>query len=122
MLSAILLMRIRKQEPRLVASGERSSMKAEILTGLRYTLRHPLLRPLVIQIGIGNFFLASVSSILLVYAVRNLHLSPETIGLTFSIGNLGLRAGATIARRMAHGFGIGPTLIIGATGTGLAYL
>jgi MFS family permease len=120
--SAALLMRIRKSEPASLPTDQRASMRAEITTGLWYTARHPLLRPLVVQIGIGNFFLASVSSILLVYAVRDLHLAPATIGLTFSLGNLGLVVGAAIARRMARALGVGPTLIVGAAATGLAYL
>jgi MFS family permease len=120
--SAILILRIDKSEPAPIAAEERESMREEIGTGLRYTMRHPLLRPLVVQIGIGNFFLSSVTSILLVYAVRDLHLAPTTIGLTFSLGNVGLLVGAAIARRMASALGVGPTLIIGAAATGLAYL
>jgi len=120
--SAVLLMRVGRSEPAPLPAEGRKPMRAEIATGLRYTARHPLLRPLVVQIGIGNFFLAAVSSILLVYAVRGLHLSPATIGLTFSLGNVGLVAGAAIARRMARMLGVGPTLIAGAAATGLAYL
>jgi MFS family permease len=120
--SAILILRIGKPEPAPLAAGERESMRAEIMTGLRYTVRHPLLRPLVVQIGIGNFFLSAVTSILLVYAVRDLHLAPTTIGLTFSLGNIGLLIGAAVARRMASALGVGPTLIIGAAATGFAYL
>jgi MFS family permease len=120
--SALLLMRIRKPEPPPAPAEERQSMKAEIATGLRYTWRHPLLRPLVLQIGIGNFFLCAATSILLVYAVRDLHMSAATIGVTFSIGNVGLLVGATVARRMATALGIGPTLIWGAIATGAAYL
>jgi MFS family permease len=122
LLSAVLVTRIRAREPAPTPTDERASMRTEIVTGLRYTVRHPLLRPLVIQIGIGNFFLASISAILLVYAVRDLHLTPTTIGLTFSLGNVGLLVGAAIARRMADTLGIGRTLIVGATATGLAYL
>jgi MFS family permease len=120
--SALLLMSIRKTEAAPVAVQERRSMRSEIATGLRYTWHHPLMRPLVLQIGIGNFFNATISSILLVFAVRDLHLTATTIGLTFSIGNLGLLVGATIARRLATALGIGPTLICGAVATGVAWL
>jgi MFS family permease len=120
--SAFLLMRIRRTEGAPDSVGEARSMRREITTGLRYTWFHPLMRPLVLQIGIGNFFNAVVSSILLVYAVRSLHLSPATIGLTFSLGNVGLVVGAGIARRLATTLGLGPTLIAGAIGTGVAFL
>jgi MFS family permease len=120
--SAACLMRIRKPEPEPSAAEDRQPMRAEIATGLRYTWRHPLLRPLILQIGIGNFFNASISAILLVFAVRNLHLTATTIGIAFSIGNAGLLLGATIARRLAVALGIGPTLICGAVVTGVAWL
>jgi MFS family permease len=120
--SALCLMRIRKPEPEPVALVDRQPMRAEIATGLRYTWRHPLLRPLILQIGMGNFFNASISAILLVFAVRDLHLTATTIGVAFSVGNAGLLLGATIARRLAVSLGIGPTLICGAVGTGVAYL
>jgi MFS family permease len=120
--SAVCLMRIRKPEPEPVALEDRLPMRAEIATGLRYTWRHPLLRPLILQIGMGNFFNGAISAILLVFAVRDLHLTATTIGIAFSIGNAGLLLGATIARRLAVVLGIGPTLICGAIGTGVAYL
>jgi MFS family permease len=97
-------------------------MRAEIRIGLRYVFRHPLLRPLIWQIGIGNFFNAVVGSILIVYAVRSLHLSATTVGIVFSIGNVGLLVGAPIAGRIARALGIGPTLIAGAVLTGFAYV
>jgi MFS family permease len=122
--SALCLMRIRKPEPEPepVTFEDRQPMRAEIATGLRYTWRHPLLRPLILQIGMGNFFNASISSILLVFAVRDLHLTATTIGIAFSVGNAGLLLGATIARRLAAALGIGPTLICGAVATGVAWL
>ncbi|MDX6539821.1 MAG: hypothetical protein QOI71_1431 [Gaiellales bacterium] len=120
--SALCLMRIRKPEPDPAPAEDRRPMRTEIATGLRYTWRHPLLRPLILQIGMGNFFNASISAILLVFAVRNLHLSATTIGIAFSIGNAGLLLGATIARRLAVAFGIGPTLICGAVATGVSWL
>jgi MFS family permease len=120
--SAVCLMAIRKPEPEPVDAADRQPMPEEIATGLRYTWRHPLLRPLILQIGMGNFFNASISAILLVFAVRDLHLTATTIGIAFSIGNAGLLVGATIARRLAVSLGIGPTLICGAVGTGVAYL
>lgn len=120
--SAVLLLRIRKAEPAPQPSAEQRSMRREIATGLRYTWRHPLLRPLVLQIGIGNFFNSVVASILLVYAVRSLNLTATTIGIAFSIGNVGLVVGVSFARRLAGALGIGYTLISGAIATGVAYL
>jgi MFS family permease len=50
-------------------------------------------------------------AILLVFAVRELDLSPGLIGVVFSIGALGSLAGAVTATRLSRRFGIGPTTI-----------
>src|SRR5262249_39360448 len=52
-----------------------------------------------------------VGSILLVYAVRTLRMSPEVIGLVITLGSLGGLAGAFFAGRIGRRFGIGPTII-----------
>lgn len=119
--SAVLLTAIRKREATVERHAERS-MHHEIWTGLRYVFRHPLLRPMIWQIGIGNFFLAVLSSILIVYAVRVLHMSAATVGVIFAVGNVGLLVGAPLAGRLARRLGIGPLLIWGAAWTGCAYI
>jgi MFS family permease len=101
---------------------ERSRMQEEILVGLRYTFRHPLLRPLILQIGAQNFFINMVGALLVVYAVRTLHLSAPTIGLVFSLGSVGLLVGAPLAGSLARRFGVGPVLVWGAFVTGASYL
>ena len=92
------------------------------MTGLRYTLRHPLLRPLIFQIGIQNFFINMVGALLVVYSVRGLHLSAAEVGLVFSLGNVGLLLGAPMAGSLARRFGIGPVLVWGGFVTGASYL
>jgi MFS family permease len=120
--SAALLTSIRRREALPDPPAEAPRMRDEIRTGLRYVFRHPLLRPLIWQIGLGNFFLSVLSSILIVYAVRVLHMTAASVGVVFSIGNLGLLAGAPIAGALARRIGIGPLLIWGGTCTGCAYV
>jgi len=120
--SALFASGIRRAEPPLPVVVEQPRMRTEIKDGLRYTLRNPLLRPLILQIGLQNFFLNMIGAILVVYAVRGLHLSSAKVGLVFSLGNLGLLVGAPIAGRLAARFGIGPTLVWGGLATGCSYL
>lgn len=120
--SAVLLASIRRTEQLPEPVTAPTSMLADIKTGLTYVFRHPLLRPLIWTIGIGNFFLSILTSILVVYAVRYLHMSAAEVGVVFAIGNLGLLAGAPLAGRLARRFGIGPILIVGSTLVGVAYL
>ena len=121
--SALFATSIRKPEPQApVSSEERQKMRGEILTGLRYVARHPIMRPFLWQIGLQNFFINMVGALLVVYAVRELHLTAATVGLVFSLGNVGLLLGAPIAQGLATRFGIGPTLVWGGFVTGASYL
>ena len=114
--SALFLSRIERPEPKPKTAAERSTrLRDEIGEGLRFVLRHPLLRPIVIFVGVSNIFVNMLFAIYLVYAVRELDLSAATIGLIFSLGNIGTLVGALTATRLARTVGIGPGLIITAT-------
>ena len=114
--SALFLSRIERPEPKPKTAAERSTrLRDEIGEGLRFVLRHPLLRPIVTFVGVSNIFVNMLFAIYLVYAVRELDLSAATIGLIFSLGNIGTLVGALTATRLARTVGIGPGLIITAT-------
>lgn len=121
--SALCLSRIRRVE----AAPEnrpntRPGLRAEIREGLRFVLRHPLLRPIVIFVAVSNLFVNMLFAIFLVYLVRGLGLSAATIGIVFSVGNVGSLIGALTATRLARRVGIGPSLIASATVGALALL
>lgn len=121
--SALFASSIKKAEPPPpVSEGEKPRMRDEILAGLRYVRRNPIMRPFIWQIGIQNFFINMVGALLVVYAVRSLHLTAARVGLVFSLGNVGLLVGAPIAVGVARRFGIGPTLVWGGFVTGSSYL
>lgn len=121
--SALFLARIERPEPKPERSAEhRPAFRAEIREGLSFVLRHPLLRPIVIFVGISNVFVNMLFAIYLVYAVRELGLDATTIGLIFSLGSLGSLIGAVTANRIARTIGIGPGLITVATTGGLGLL
>lgn len=121
--SALFLSRIERPEPKPERSADhRPAFRAEIREGLSFVLRHPLLRPIVIFVGISNVFVNMLFAIYLVYAVRELGLDATTIGLIFSLGSLGSLIGAVTANRIARTIGIGPGLITVATTGGLGLL
>src|SRR6266849_1214454 len=119
--SALLMTAIKRVEE-LPASlaGSRRRMRAEIGEGLGYVFRHPLMRPMMFWVATSNFFTNLVFSIVLVFAVRTLHLSAATIGLILSLASLGTLAGALTATRIARRFGIGRTLIAMAAAGGMS--
>lgn len=114
--SGLSLSRIARREPRPEAAAEgRLGFRAEVLEGLRFTLPHPIQRPIILFVAPSNLFTNMLFAIYLVYAVRELGLSPTTIGLIFSLGGVGSLVGALTASRVAGAFGIGPALIAVAT-------
>jgi MFS family permease len=122
--SALFATSIKKVEPPPPPVPEcgQPRMRTEILAGLRYVRRNPIMRPFLWQIGLQNFFINMVGALLVVYAIRSLHLTAATVGLVFSLGNVGLLVGAPIAVRVGLRFGIGPTLVWGGFVTGSSYL
>src|SRR5438552_6565746 len=53
-----------------------------------------------------------VFAILLVFARRELHLSPQAIGLAFTLGNIGPLLAAFSANRISRRLGVGKTIIV----------
>jgi MFS family permease len=86
-------------------------MLGELKEGLRYLLGHRYWRPFAICTGTSNFFGPLGFSIFLVYAVRELDLSPQLIGLTLIPLGAGGLVAATFAGRLSSRFGVGPTII-----------
>jgi MFS family permease len=121
--SALFMTAIKRVEELPAELGaSRRRMRAEIGDGLRYVLRHPLMRPLMLFVATSNFFSTMIGSILLVFAVRVLQLSAATIGVIFSLASLGSLAGALTATKIAGKLGIGRTLIGLAALSGLTFV
>jgi MFS family permease len=110
LVSAALLGRITRAE-RFQRPEDGTRIRHEIVEGVRYVLRDPILRPCMAFVATSNFFGNVLWTIFVVYAVRRLDWSPGTIGLALTLGNLGFLAGAVLAPRIGTRFGVGPTMI-----------
>jgi MFS family permease len=116
--SALFIFRIQKAErsPRREAAT-RGRMRHELAEGLRYVLTHAYLKNIAACTALFNFFGNVGFAVLLVFARRELELSPAEIGLAFMLGNVGPLLAAFSANRLSQRLGVGPT-IIGAAVTG----
>ena len=85
-------------------------------------LGNPNLRAQAGCTATSNFFFSLGFSILLVFAVRELGLSPGLIGVVFSVGAVGSLVAAFTAMRLSRRFGIGPTTIAVAALSGACVL
>ncbi|MDH6133738.1 MFS family permease [Kitasatospora sp. MAA4] len=115
-LSGLFLLSVRAHEEQPVRSADAPGLLAEVRDGLRYVFRHPLLRPIALSAGIGNLFglFGMVQAILVLYAVRDLGLSPAGLGAALAVANAGMLAGSFANGRLVRRHGVGP-VIAGAT-------
>jgi MFS family permease len=115
-ISALFVFRIRRAEPPVVAHPDeagqpKSSIVKEVREGLRFVVGNPALRAISAGTATSNLFGSMGFAILLLYLVQELGLTPQQIGIVFSLGNIGTLAGAILATRIARWFGLGPTIV-----------
>ena len=112
--SGLFILRIRKQEERperVSQDGAKPSFWAEVKEGLGFVLGNPNLRAQAGCTATSNLFFSLGFAVFLVFAVRELGLSPGVIGIVFSVGAAGSLVAALTAMRVSRRFGIGPTTI-----------
>jgi hypothetical protein len=123
LISSLSLLAIQAREPSPEAAiAKLAPLFHEVEEGLRFVFGHAVLRPIMIAAAINNFGSIMVSTVFLVYAYRQLQLTPAAVGAIFALGAFGLLFGAmasSLANRVA---GVGPTLLVCQLLTGLAYL
>lgn len=124
--SALALALIRKPEPaperRAIAGSAAAGMRRQIMEGLRFVRHHPYLWTIVVTASISNLFSMIFGAVILLFAVRDLHLDAPTIGIILAVGNLGILAGALLSSRIGKRFGIGRTIIGTALVSGAGFM
>ncbi len=87
-----------------------TTMRADIAEGVRWLVRHRVLRTLAIALGIINFVGIAAMTILVLYAQDVLHLTDFQFGLLITVEAAGAVLGTMIAARLSARFGPGTTL------------
>jgi len=111
--SALFLFAIRRPEvlPEREEGSPKPSMLREAREGLRYVLGNRYLRAISICTGTSNFWWSMTGAIIIVYAVRELDMSPALIGLIFSLTNFGPLLAAFTTNKVFERIGVGPTIL-----------
>jgi MFS family permease len=78
-----------------------------------------VLAPVTLYMAAINLTWSAFETVFLVFLVQGLHLSGTAIGLALGLGNLGLVLGAVTSAPLARRVGIGPAMLLGATGEAL---
>ncbi len=105
-------------EPKTLAR----SMREEIMEGLRVVWHNRILRAIVWSIGLWQVCRHAFIAIVVLYAARELGFSAGHVGALFMVSGLGSLAAASVTERLNARFGMGPTMLGGIAGTGVAWL
>ncbi|HEY0695749.1 MAG TPA: MFS transporter [Kribbella sp.] len=119
--SSLWLHSIRTPEHR-PAPPEQRHLRHEISEGLRYVFRHPLLRPITLNAATMMLFQAANNAVMVVFLVREVHLSPSTIGLLSMVGLLGAIAASAFTEHLSRRIGQARALCLAALTNGIGYL
>jgi MFS family permease len=108
--SAAMLVVIRRPEPEMPSSSEGSAItraRGEIVEGLRWVFQHAVLRSTVLGMTFAWFGFGMVQPLILVFGYRSLHFSPSLMGGIFTAegasGLVGLWASSTVVRWLGLG-------------------
>ncbi|MEU1723360.1 MFS transporter [Nonomuraea sp. NPDC005692] len=112
--SALCLSRIRHAEP--VPERSRRRLLPEIREGARTVAHDPLLRGNTLYGCVANLALTGYQSLLVVFLVGEIGVSPGVTGVLIAATSLGGVVGAAVARRMATRFGSARATLLGKAG------
>lgn len=122
LVSAIAISRVRTRIPAAEPSIDDVPYTQRLREGVRYLFGHRYLRASLAAstaMNLGDFI---GQGVLVLFATRNLHLSPGGIGLAFSFGAIGGLTGALTARRFAALVGVGRAMAVGGGLSVLPYV
>jgi len=110
--SALFLGRIRASEPPVEEDG-RESVLQSLRSGLRFVFGDELIRPELLCTATINLFNFVFHAIFILYATKELGVSPGVLGLALGAGAVGGILGALVAVRLERLIGIGPAFTLG---------
>jgi len=106
--SAFFLRRIDPAEP------PADDGKGGVTEGLRLIAHSPIVRASLIGVAVVNFFNLMFFALVMLYAVRVLHVSAGLLGLILGCGAFGGVLGAAVTKAIAARIGVGLAYIAGA--------
>ncbi|TDD73984.1 MFS transporter [Actinomadura darangshiensis] len=115
LVSALCLLAIRAREPRPERARHGGTLRREIGQGIRFVVRDPYLRVLTLFSAFSNIGLAGYQSILAVFLVREVGVSPGMVGGLAAATGLGGVIGAA-SSAVARRFGSARSLLIAEIG------
>jgi MFS family permease len=122
LVSVVSIALIRKPEPQPQphTGAGKQGFVVEMREGLGTVLKNPYLRRIAGCTATSNLGSNMLFAVYLIFAYRDLNLSPGTVGVIFGLGSFGFLGGAFLATPMAKRLGLGPTLLVSSVAAGAA--
>lgn len=121
LVSGLLLARVRVDEPPSRPMSLRG-VRAEVVEGLAWVYRHPMLRPLALSTHAWFLCTAVTGAIVTPYALQRLHLGAFGLGVALAVGGCGGLVGSLLAVRLGRRFGAGRVVAACRAGSGLGWV
>ncbi|MBM9504273.1 MFS transporter [Streptomyces sp. KK5PA1] len=103
--SVVSISGIRTREEPPPARREGETLRSRIAEGLRFVVRHRILRRVVACTGTANLFGGMSSAVAVIFLVRVLHVRPGLVGVIMAGSAVGGIAGGVFAGRLARRIG-----------------
>jgi MFS family permease len=110
--SATLLLTIRRPESTPPRREQREPMLGEIMAGLRITFRDATLRAFAFAQMLQSALWGIFGATWILFAVQDLGLGAAAVGLIAGVGGLGSLGGAVLAERSARRWGVGRVSVV----------
>ncbi len=111
--SSALLATVRPRVRERAGHDVGGEMLSRIREGLRVTFLDPMQRAVTIPRAILDFFDAFSLSVIVIYVIREVELSPGLMGLAFALSSVGFVVGSAMAPRFERRFGVDRTILWG---------
>lgn len=118
--SAAILRGIRVKEA--LAERRGKAFWPELKAGLRFVRERKLLVSLAMATGGWQLFHNAALVVQILYATRELHLSPQTVGLSYVALGAGTVLASIFGHRISRRIGPGPCLVLGYGACGVGWL
>ena len=104
-LASFVALLFTRDHEQLRAPEDHQPLAREIGEGLRWVFGNPLLRRIVLTTGTVNFFGTMATTLLPIFALRELGLTPQMLGIVFSLSAVGGLLGAMLTPRIVARIG-----------------
>ena len=103
--ASMLLIRTREPERAPAAAGQAARLRTELLAGLAFVARNPILRKVAACTGTSNLFSSMVFAVEIIFMIRVLHVRPAYTGVLIAIGSVGGVIGGIVSGPLARWIG-----------------